>query len=129
MREPLRLLRRDPVQQPQDAHRALLVLVLAGQRGEPQQPVSGARVARRNRVVLEVLPARDEPLVVRGGLEESAPLLVGEARDHRVRGRARRAEPARVEGGLVEREQRLDEERVVLEVRVQLRRAVPVGAQ
>ena len=62
--ERLRVAGREAVQQPQHADGPLLVVVLAGQRGEAQQPVGHARVAGRDRVVLEVLAPGDEPLVV-----------------------------------------------------------------
>ena len=83
--------RRDRVEQAEHAHGALLVLVLAGQGRQAQQPVGGARVAGGDRVVLEVLAPGDELLVVGRGLEEAAALLVGEALDHRVGERARLA--------------------------------------
>ena len=70
--ERLRVPGRQLVQQAQHAHGLVLVAVLAGQRAEPQQPVGGARVARRDRVVLQVLAARQQPLVVGRGLEEAA---------------------------------------------------------
>ena len=106
-----------------------LVGVLAGQRGEPQQPERGRRAARGDRRVLEVLAPRDELLVVVGGREEAALLGVGEALDDRVGERARLAEPARLEGRLVEVQQRLEQERVVLEVGVELRLARVERAQ
>ena len=83
--------------------RGLLVARLAGERGEPQQPERRARRAGRDRVVVEVLAPRDEPLVVVGGREEAAALGVGEALDHRVGERARLGEPALLERRLVER--------------------------
>jgi hypothetical protein len=94
------------VQQPDRAERGLLVAVLAGQRGEPQQPERGRRLPGRDRVVLDVLAARDQLLVVGGGREEAAVLGVGEALDDRVGERASLGEPARVERRLVERDQR-----------------------
>ena len=90
--EGLRVLRRDLVEQrgaPTSARS--LVLVLAGERRQAQQAVGGARVAGRDRVVLQVLAAGHELLVVGRGLEEAAALVVGEALDHRVGQLARRA--------------------------------------
>src|SRR5829696_3491753 len=105
------------------------VAVLAGEGGEAQEAVGGARVARGYRVVLEVLAPRDEPLVVDRGLEEAAALAVGEALDHRVGGRAGGGEPAWLEARLVQGEERLDQVGVVLEVGVEARLAVLGGAQ
>ena len=116
---------RERMQEAQHADRAALVVVLAGERGQAQQPVRGARVAGRDRMVLGVLAAGHQALVVRGGLEEAAALLVGEALDHRVRQLARGGEPARLERRLVQGEQRLEQEGVVLEVGVQPRLARP----
>src|SRR3954451_2868126 len=127
--ERLRVLERDLVQQAEDADRPVLVVVLAGQRGQPQQAVGGARVAGGDGVVLQVLATGQELLVVRRGLEEAAALLVGEARDHRVGELASGTKPARVERRLVEREERLEEEGVVLQVCVQLRLAVLVSPE
>src|SRR3954454_14173092 len=84
VRERVWVLRRDLVQKPEDAERALLVPVLAAQEREPEKAVRGARIAGRDRVVLEILTARDEALVVVGRLEEAAPLLVGEVLDREV---------------------------------------------
>src|SRR6201999_1581702 len=113
-----RVLRRDRVQEPDHAHRRVLVARIAGQPGEAQQTERGRRGAGRDRRVLELLAARDQRLVVVGGGEEAAALGVGEALQDRVRERARLAEPARVERGLVQGQQRLEQERVILEVGV-----------
>ena len=120
----------DPVEQSGDhALRLLLVAMVAGQRSESQEAVRGGGVARGDRVVVDVLAARDQLLVVGGGGEEAAVLGVGEALDHRVRGRAGGVEPARLEGRLVERQQRLDQKGVVLQIGIQLRLAAVEGAQ
>src|SRR5829696_9710193 len=116
VRERRRVLGRDLVQQPQDAQRRVLVAMLPGERGQPQQAEGGGRSPRRDRRVLELLAPRDQRLVVVRGREEAAVLEVGEAREDRLGKLARGAEPARVERRLVQRQQRLEQERVVLEV-------------
>src|SRR5512132_295464 len=98
-----RVLRGERVQQPDRAERGLLVAVLARERGEPQQPERRRRLAGRDRVVLDVLAARDQLLVVVGGREEAAVLGGGGALYDRVGECPRLGEPARVEGRLVER--------------------------
>ena len=80
-------------------------------------------------MVLEVLAPRHQLLVVGRGLEEAAPLRVGETLDHGVRQGPGLGEPAGLERGLVERQQRFEQERVVLQVGVQLGLSVLVGAQ
>src|SRR5215213_7299883 len=69
----------DRVQQADHAERGVLVAVLAGQGGEPQQSQAGGRLARRDRVVLDVLAACDQPRVVRGRREEAAVVAIREA--------------------------------------------------
>ena len=123
------MLGRDRVQQPQLPQRGVLVPRLAGQARQPQQAERGGRAAGRDRRVLELLAAGDQRLVVGRGGEEAAALGVGEAVEDLVGERARLGEPARVEGRLVEREQRLEQERVVLEVGVEVGAALVVRAQ
>src|SRR3954452_3490302 len=96
------MLRGDGVQQPDRPEARLLVAVLAGQRGEPQEPEAGGRLAGGDRVVLDVLAPRDQPRVVSGGGEEAAVLGIEEALEDGVGERARLGEPARVEGRLIE---------------------------
>ena len=69
----------DPQRQPHRTERRLLVRRLTGQRGEPQQADSGARGARRYRVVLEILAPRDQLFTVDRSDEEAAPQRVAEA--------------------------------------------------
>ena len=80
-------------------------------------------------MVLEVLAPRQQLLVVGRGLEEASVLRVGETLDHGVGQGTRLGEPARIEAGLVQGEQRLEQERVVLQVGVELGLAVLPGAQ
>ena len=63
-------------------------------RAEPQQHVREHRVAGRDRVVVEVLRARDELLAVGGREEEAAALVVGEQLDREQREPARLEQPA-----------------------------------
>src|SRR3954454_13209189 len=129
MAERLRMLGGERGQQPDGAERRLFVAVLAGERRQPQQAERGRRLTGGDRVVLDVLAARDQLLVVLGGREEAAVLRVREALDDRVGERPRLGEPARVERRLVERDQRFEQEGVVLEHRAEPRPAAVVGAQ
>src|SRR6185436_3612229 len=78
--------------------------VVAGQRGQAQQPEGGGRAAGRNRRVLEVLAPGEQAMVGRRG-PEAAVLTVGEAVDQRRGEVARGRKPALLERGLVQREQ------------------------
>ena len=113
----------------QHALRLALVGALAGQRREAQQAERRGAVARRDRVVADLLAARDQLLVVAGGREEAAALAVAEALDRRLGQRPRLVEPALLEGRLIQGEQRFEQEGVVLEVGVEVGPAVLVGAQ
>src|SRR4051794_36001982 len=68
-------------------------------------------------------------LVVGAGEEEAAVLPVEEAVEEGVRELTRRGDPRRVEGDLVDVERGVQQERVVVEVRVQLRLTVLEGAE
>ena len=113
----------------QDAGRLAFVGAVSGQGGEAQQPQRGRGVAGGDRVVVDLLAAGDQRLVVVGGGEETAPLGIPEAGDRRTGEIAGLLEPAPLEGRLVQRQQRLEQEGVVLQVCVELRLAVLVGAQ
>ena len=117
------------MEQLEDPGGVALVLVLPGQGGEAEEAECGRRVARRDRVVVDVLASDDELLVVVRGGEEAAALRVGEELDHLVRGLARGVEPADVEGRLIEREEGLGQVRVVLEVSGQVGAPVLVRAK
>ena len=80
-------------------------------------------------MILEVLAAGDQPLAVGGRDEEAAALRVAKAREDLVGERSRPDKEALLEARLIERQQRLEQERVVLQVGRQARRAVVVGPQ
>ena len=73
------------------------------------------RVAGRDRVVVEVLRPRDEPLAVGRREEEAAVLVVGEELDREPREPVRLVEPAQLARRDVELEQPVRDVRVVVE--------------
>ena len=92
---------------------------VAGERGQPQQPVGGEGVLGRGGVVLGVLGPDDQRFGVGAGREEPAALVVGEQRDQPVGDGTRLGQPADVVE-LGQREQRLEQRGVVLGVREQV---------
>ena len=75
------------------------------------------------------LGAVDQPLVVAPGEKEPAALRVLELLEHRVGHVFGKVEPLDREVGLQVFDQRIDEERVVVEIRIQVRAAVLVGGK
>src|SRR6202035_3274151 len=108
-------------EEPQDADRQRLVLVVARQPGESQQPQRRGRIARGYRRVLEVLAPHRELRAVRGGREEAAVGWVGESLDHLVG----HTHPLAVEAGrqaaLINGDPGREEEGAVLQERVGMR--------
>src|SRR4051794_5748639 len=94
----------------QNVFRLALVGALAGQGGEPQEAERRGAVARRDRVVADLLAAGDQLLVVGRGREEATALAVSEALDHGLGQPLRLVEPALLEGRLVEGQQGLEQE-------------------
>ncbi len=80
--------------EPQDADSAPFELVVAVDPRQPEQHVREHRVARRRRVVVELLRAHDERLAVGRREEEAATLVVGEELDGEQRQPPRLREPA-----------------------------------
>src|SRR5205823_14310247 len=99
-------LRRRPAEaragQPEHADSPPLQLVVAVDPPEPQQDVGEHRVPRRDRVVDQLLLARDQ-LLASGGREEEAAVLVVAEELHREQSEAPRLlEPAQLAGGDVQ---------------------------
>src|SRR5689334_1886084 len=88
--------------EPYDARRAALQLVVAPDAAEPQQHEREHRVPRGRRVVVELLLARDEPLGVVGREVEAAALLVGEQLDRKARQPVCLEQPAQLARGDVQ---------------------------
>ena len=116
-------------QQAEHPEGVTFVLAVARQQRKAQEPERSGRVARRDRGVLEVLAARRERLVVLRGGEETTALAIRETLDHRVGELHSLPVPPWVEGRLIERQKGLEQERVVLQVRVEPRLTVLPGPQ
>src|SRR5947209_3985501 len=101
----------------QAAGRSPLEGVLAPDAGEPDQDEREHRVAGGRRIVVQVLPVRDELLAVGGRQEEAAPLVVGEELHSAQRESPRRAQPAQVAGGDVQLNEAIGDVRVIVQVR------------
>src|SRR5205085_2409986 len=76
-----RRLREHPRSETEDADGALLHLVVAVDAREPEEDVREHRVARRRRVVVELLLPADEPLPVGRRVEEAAAFIVAKELD------------------------------------------------
>src|SRR6476646_9747798 len=128
MPERRRRTRDGSVDEPEDSDRAALELVVPVDARQAKQHRGEHRVARRRRVVLEVLLARDELLAVDGREVEAAALVVPEEVDRESREAVRLEEPAELAGGDVELEQAVRGVGVVLEIACPFRLARPEGA-
>ena len=117
------------VKEPEDAHRAVLIALFAGQRGKAKQPEGCRRVAGGNRVIVDVLAPGDQLLMVAGRGEEPALIGIFEELDHPIGCLPRRFEPANLKARLVERQQGLDQIGVVLEIGVEPPAALLPGPQ
>ena len=104
------------VDEPEDADRAALELVVPVDPRQAKQHRGEHRVARRRRVVLEILLARDELLPVGGREEEAAALVVGEELDGEAGQAVRLLEPAELTRRDMQLEQAVCSVGVVLEV-------------
>ena len=90
-------------------------IVVAPQAREPQQDVGEHRVARRCRMVVEVLLATHEPLAVRGRQEEPPTLVVRKQLDGEESEPPRVLQPTQLARGYVELVQPVRDVRVVVE--------------
>ena len=100
---------------------------LAGKCREASERPGRRGVAARRRLVLPRLRPVKELLVARTGKEEAAPLAVLELLKEHIGKRARKFKVRPRELGLHELEQRSGQERVIVEIGIEVRAAVLVG--
>src|SRR5215210_2897251 len=105
-----------------------LELVVAVDPRDPEQDLRQHRVARRRRVVVEGLLARDQPLAVLRGQEEAAAFVVREELDGESREPVGLLEPAQLSGCDVKLVEASRDVRVVVEKAGVLRPSLAVGA-
>ena len=101
-------------------------LVVAVDPSEPEKHIGHHRVPGGSGVVVELLSPRHEPVVVD---EEATALRVAEPFPSMTSEQPRLLEPAKLAGGEVELEVAVRDIRVVLEIPVDLRLAVPVAPE
>src|SRR5208337_1451822 len=95
------------------------VALVAGVAMKPQQRHHRRAVTRWRRSIESALEAGDKFLVILGGEEKSATLLVKKALEDHIGERARMRKVLRVERGLIGVQHRVGEDRVVLEIGIE----------